>query len=406
MAFVLIPGLSAKVQARASEQGPVWDRENLTVAALNMVSARPLLGFGWSRFQQESAPYFQQSPNYPLTATGIDVHNYFFTYAVELGLVGLDHLGGGFSMGCVGALATRRRQSWNPGGWRFSRLPCALWSLRTPCHPQYFKMRPFGCGPGCSGVPAATLTRYMARILMRSRLRDAGLVALMAINHGDQHHCPVCAMNVARFMRRGGNLMCVRCRSYARHRLMVLYLQLETDLLRRRVRILHIAPEPGVHAFLSAFSLVDNVTLDVDAGVDVQVQADARDLPFEDKSFDAVLCSHVLEHIPEDVDVAREMARVLVKDGIALIQVPVDPNVNTTYETFAPTPSDREREYGQHDHVRIYAPDVEDRLGEAFRRVERVDYAATFDAADRWRMGLVEPSQRHGEDIYLPPRAA
>ena len=95
---------------------------------------------------------------------------------------------------------------------------------------------------------------------------------------------------------------------------MVLYLQLETDLLRRRGRVLHIAPEAGVHAFLSAFSLVDNVTLDVDAWPDVQVQADARDLPFEDRSFDAVLCSHVLERIPEDVDVAREMARVLVKD--------------------------------------------------------------------------------------------
>ena len=62
LALVLIPGLSAKVQARASDQGPVWDRENLTVAALNMVSARPLLGFGWSRFQQAERALFPAEP--------------------------------------------------------------------------------------------------------------------------------------------------------------------------------------------------------------------------------------------------------------------------------------------------------------------------------------------------------
>ena len=124
LALVLIPGLSAKVQARASEQGPVWDRENLTVAALNMISARPLLGFGWSRFQQESAPYFQQSPNYPLTATAAGVHNYFLTYAVELGLVGLIIWVAGFLIGGVGALASRAPPELEP--WRIAFLALAV----------------------------------------------------------------------------------------------------------------------------------------------------------------------------------------------------------------------------------------------------------------------------------------
>ena len=195
--------------------------------------------------------------------------------------------------------------------------------------------------------------------------------------------------------------MCVGCRSYARHRLMVLFLQRETELLNRPSRVLHIGPEPGVHALLSATPSLDNVSLDVEAGADVQVQADARALPFEDGSFDAVLCSHVLEHIPEDLKVAREMARVLRQDGVAMIQVPVDPSLTATYETFAPTPIDREREYGQRDHVRIYARDVENRLNEIFEAVERIDYAATFNASDQWRMGLVEPSPRRGDDIYV-----
>lgn len=236
---------------------------------------------------------------------------------------------------------------------------------------------------------------------MTSLLRDTALAALKTINRGDRHYCPICRTSFARFMRRGGNLMCVGCRSFARHRLMVLYLERETDLLRRPRRALHIAPEPGVHSVLSAASSLDAVTLDIDDGDRVQVQADARDLPFDDESFDAVICSHVLEHIPEDIDVAREMSRVLRRNGRALIQVPVNPALGATYETSAPTAADREREYGQHDHVRIYADDVAERLGQAFHNVERLDYAATFDAPERWRMGLVEPSRWRGEDLYV-----
>jgi SAM-dependent methyltransferase len=236
---------------------------------------------------------------------------------------------------------------------------------------------------------------------MRSFLRDAALVALRIVNHGMRHQCPICQRRFGRFMRRGINLMCVGCRSYARHRLMMLYIQRETDLLRRPRRVLHIAPEPGLYSVLSAAPTVDYVTVDLEAGPHVQVQADARDLPFRDDSFDAIVCSHVLEHIPDDVTVAHEMARVLTRDGVALIQVPADPSLETTYETFAPTPADRAREYGQHDHVRIYPSDISNRLGQAFGTVDRVNYAGTFAPSERRRMGLVEPSRRPGEEIYV-----
>lgn len=187
----------------------------------------------------------------------------------------------------------------------------------------------------------------------------------------------------------------------SRHRLMLLFLKRDARLLSCPARVLHIAPEPGVHAVLSAAPSLESVTLDIEPRANVDVQADARDLPFESESFDAVLCSHVLEHILDDLDVAGEMARVLTEEGVALIQVPVDPSLATTYETVAPTPVDREREYGQDDHVRTYGQDIENRLSKVFRAVERIDYAAMFDASDRWRMGLVESSGRRGHDIYV-----
>jgi SAM-dependent methyltransferase len=46
------------------------------------------------------------------------------------------------------------------------------------------------------------------------------------------------------------------------------------------------------------------------------IKADARKLPFPDKSFDVVFAGHVLHHIPKDLDKAvKEIRRVLKPDG-------------------------------------------------------------------------------------------
>ena len=124
LAITLIPGLQAKVSERASAQGSIWDRENLTTAAINMIAARPLTGFGWARFQQASAPYFQQSPNYPLTATQADIANYFLTYAVALGLPGAILWTAALLMGGIGALLKRGPPESDP--WRVAFLGLAV----------------------------------------------------------------------------------------------------------------------------------------------------------------------------------------------------------------------------------------------------------------------------------------
>jgi O-antigen ligase len=87
--LTFVPGLDVKVAERANNRGTLYDRQNLAHAAIGMVDARPLLGFGWASFQRRSEPFFEQNPNYPLTATDQIIHNLFLTYAAELGLVGL-----------------------------------------------------------------------------------------------------------------------------------------------------------------------------------------------------------------------------------------------------------------------------------------------------------------------------
>lgn len=49
--------------------------------------------------------------------------------------------------------------------------------------------------------------------------------------------------------------------------------------------------------------------------------ADAHSLPFPNESFDVVICAEVLEHVENPQRVLREIKRVLVKDGVAIIEM-------------------------------------------------------------------------------------
>jgi O-antigen ligase len=117
-AFILIPGLDNTFNKRINNVSSVYDRENLTVAALNIVTARPLTGVGWSKFQTASLLYFRQSQNYPLDPSLIKagIHNFLLTYAAELGLVGLALWGFGLVLGIGSALLTRGPPDLGP--WR------------------------------------------------------------------------------------------------------------------------------------------------------------------------------------------------------------------------------------------------------------------------------------------------
>jgi SAM-dependent methyltransferase len=52
------------------------------------------------------------------------------------------------------------------------------------------------------------------------------------------------------------------------------------------------------------------------------VQGDALHLPFADESFDRVIASEVLEHIPDDTEAMAELARVLKPGGTMAVTVP------------------------------------------------------------------------------------
>jgi SAM-dependent methyltransferase len=168
--------------------------------------------------------------------------------------------------------------------------------------------------------------------------------------------------------------ICPRCRSHPRHRAIALLLG-RGELPGRRV--LHFAPEPLFDPVFDRLHDVERVTADLHAPADLRLDISDMDLP--DGSFDLILCSHVLEHVPDDRAAIGELRRVLIDRGRALVLVPYRP-AGTTYEDASITsPLDRMVAFGQQDHVRIYGNDLPERLREAGFEVEDRTAAELFD---------------------------
>ena len=63
-------------------------------------------------------------------------------------------------------------------------------------------------------------------------------------------------------------------------------------------------------------------SLNVDSNKDASIIADAHHIPRPDATFDTVICTEVLEHVPDPRQVVREMARVLRPGGVLVLAVP------------------------------------------------------------------------------------
>lgn len=210
--------------------------------------------------------------------------------------------------------------------------------------------------------------------------------------------CPCCGWQGKVFLSFGtsevrANALCPRCCALERHRLYYLYLKkvLPTD---RPMRVLHFAPEEVLAKLFQGYPNIDYLSVDLVTGVAMQ-QADLMQLQFSDNSFDVIFCAHVLEHVPSDLQAMRELHRVLSPRGFAILQVPIHADRAVTFEDEKIIdPAERERVFGQRDHVRIYGTDYPKRLQAAGFTVRVDRFADTLTAEERKRYGIVS------EDLY------
>lgn len=213
--------------------------------------------------------------------------------------------------------------------------------------------------------------------------------------------CPVCNRSFRAFLPYGrinqrANALCPNCLSLERHRLIWLYLREKTAFFTQKLSVLHIAPEA---CFIPRFTKLHGdgyITADLESPL-ARVKADIHNLPFEDHSFDVVLCNHVLEHVDDDIRAIGEIARVLRPGGFAILQVPFFHPIpdETVSDPSVQDPKQREKLFGQNDHVRRYGKDYPRRIAQAGLEPFEDGFVNTLSEEERKKYGVVR-----GETIY------
>jgi len=253
---------------------------------------------------------------------------------------------------------------------------------------------------------------------LAKKLRGAYQKASALILRGDAYYCPYCRNSFRKF-RPGGidlpviyekqvigagyrlNNVCPRCYSLDRDRLVYLFLDQKTNIFSAPMKVLHVAPESCLRSILSQ---LPNITYDVGMKYRegfyydrITNIIDITDLKFEDEIFDVIICNHVLEHVKDDLKAIGEFYRILKPGGWAILQVPISKISDTTFEdNSVVTPEQREKVFGQYDHVRIYGQDYPRRLENRGFTVKRHN-----PYKDQWPVELDKYAINPEEDLFI-----
>lgn len=214
---------------------------------------------------------------------------------------------------------------------------------------------------------------------------------------GNDVICVCCNKTYLTFLPAGiekrANAKCINCGSLERHRILWHFLKNQTDIFSANIKILHPAPEKLFYKKFKALKNVEYTSIDLqpekyDYGT-ATLKMDLTNLSFDDNTFDVILCIHVLEHIPDDIQAIKEMYRTLKKGGWAILNVPVDYNRITTFEDISINDPQKQLElFGQPDHVRIYGKDYKQRLESAGFKVDVINYTSHFSNNEMFKYGF------------------
>jgi SAM-dependent methyltransferase len=243
------------------------------------------------------------------------------------------------------------------------------------------------------------IIRFLVRKIPRPVLIKFSFIFSKIISwfyKGNNVECPVCEGHFRKFLPYGNqgidNRLCPKCLSLERHRLIWLFLKQKTNFFDAELKVLHIAPEQPFLKKFKALKKLDYTTADLLSPI-ADVKMDIRQMPFADNTYDVLMCNHVLEHIDDELKATKEIHRVLKPGGWAILQVPLDSSLEVTYEDLSITnPKQREKLFGQYDHVRLYGLDYAERLEKSGLKVypDKLVEEIGNELAERYRLDKSE----------------
>jgi len=229
---------------------------------------------------------------------------------------------------------------------------------------------------------STSLSDLCRRIVYRFMPASVRRVVVATLGRSWPFECPVCENRVSRFfplpafylskLRESGSDLrpidfetcnseayeCTHCGASDRDRLYALYVAerfTSAGSSGRELAVLDIAPSTALSRYITGhydvrYRTADLLRDDVDDKVDVTAMT-----CYTDGSFDALICSHVLEHVTDDRQAMRELFRILKPGGWGIVMVPIHTSLDGVREHPVSTDADRWKYFGQNDHVRLYS---------------------------------------------------
>ena len=240
--------------------------------------------------------------------------------------------------------------------------------------------------------------KYILKFLPRKFLIKYSFLItpiLRIIFRGKKYTDPIDDSNYSKFLSYGyktvrKNALCPGTLSLERHRLLWLYLDKETDFLNSNLKVLHVAPEQVFYKKFKKLKNWEYFTFDLNSPI-ADIKGDLTSTNFKDESFDLIICNHVLEHIEDDKSALNEIYRILKYNGISILQVPMNVKRKNTFEDSSiKSKNQREKYFGQYDHVREYGLDFKDRVEEAGFEVEMINYSTKISQDLVVKYGLMK----------------
>lgn len=250
------------------------------------------------------------------------------------------------------------------------------------------------------------MLQFLLRVIPRPTLINLSLFFSKfapLVYFGTKYEDPINGKMYRKFLSYGygelakkNNALCPGSLSLERHRLLWLYLKEKTDFFTHQHKMLHIAPELCFYKLFKALRNIDYTTGDYKSPI-ADIHFDLHKAPFDENTFDIILCNHVLEHVNDSQQCMRELYRIMKPGGWGIFQVPLDTNRSKTLEDEnILTEEDREKYYWQKDHLRLFGLDYKDKLAEAGFEVTVDDFIKTLkpELVERYQLPA-------GEKIYL-----